>query len=223
MNGRTARRLAAVFGLGFAMFLPATAGATTNPAADVDIECVDKKAVATFNYSGMSPQWNLTATQKIHVDGVGKVKLHQWSGASSSSSRMSILIGSGRHTITASTVVTGAAGRVKAEARDSVRCGSPPPPPKVRATTARLIGPCGDPMYAAVFNNRKSDVASTFRWRYHQFGVGYVTLERKVRAGVRFRTGYKHVTGSTLTTIKAHGETLVRTTTAPGGNYAPCR
>jgi hypothetical protein len=206
-----------------ALVVPAASWATTNPAASVELECDGTKVRATFTYTGFNPanRFLVAAERVTGAAMMGRTHTLRLDAAGVDVSYLRPpLRSSGR--VDASTVVVSASGRVKAEASATVRCRKPPPPP-VRATSARLIGPCGDPMYAAVFNNRRGTVPVTFRWRYHQFGVGYTVLQRTIGAGKVFRTGYKHVTGSTATTVRAHGELLLRETTAPGGNYPACR
>jgi hypothetical protein len=168
--------------------------------------------VAEFAYSGLNPRNMLQAIEAI--SGAASASKSHTLTLDAQGNASSVLRGrrTGNGRVTATTVVVSA----------SIRCTPPPPPPE-EATSARLVGPCGDPMYAAVFNNRHGTRAVTFRWRYHAFGSGYTTLVKRVGAGRVFRIGYKHVIGSTVTTIRAHGDTLVRERTAPGGNYRPCR
>jgi hypothetical protein len=199
---------------------------TIDARATIALDCRSGRVVAEFDYSGFNPRnMHLQATEAIR--GAASASKSHTLTLDAQGNASSVLrarrTGNGR--VTASTVVVSASGRVKARASKTIRCTPPPPPPPPPedATSARLIGPCGDPMYAAVFNNRDGTRAVTFRWRYHAFGSGYTTLVKRVGAGRVFRTGYKHVTGSTVTTIRAHGDTLVRERTAPAGNYRPCR
>jgi hypothetical protein len=199
---------------------------TIGARATIALDCRSGRVVAEFAYSGFNPRnMHLQATEAI--SGAASASKSHTLTLDAQGNASSVLrarrTGNGR--VTASTVVVSASGRVKARESKTIRCTPPPPPPPPpkEATSARLIGPCGDPMYAAVFNNRRGTRAVTFRWRYHAFGSGYTTLVKRVGAGRVFRTGYKHVTGSTVTTIRAHGDTLVRERTAPGGNYRPCR
>ena len=99
-------------------------------------------------------------------------------------------------------------------------CEKPPPPD--RATSAKLEGPCGDPMYRAVFKTFGATGTTTFRWSYIAFGVGRVTLVKTIAPDKVFRTGYKHVAGGTGTWVSAHGERLLYQITAPPGTYRPC-
>jgi hypothetical protein len=99
-----------------------------------------------------------------------------------------------------------------------------------RATPARFrpsasfVGPCGDPWYAARFNNRKSNRAVTFTLRYVSYPSGRtVTFKRKVGKGRTYKSRFYHVVGSTTMTIRGPGTHLLRRIrTAPPGNYRPC-
>ena len=100
-------------------------------------------------------------------------------------------------------------------------CPKPPPPPRYRPK-AWLNGPCGDPMYRAVLDNRRSDRAVTFAWVRRSHGVWRVT-RRTVQAGKLVRTKYRHVDGLTTTRVRARGKVLVSLVSAPGGTYRACR
>lgn len=202
-----------------AVVLAPQAGATVDPQANISLFCRGDRVVAEFHYSGFNPA-NQFVTAVQRLEGKTKKITLAFDAEGDDTDVMRVRFLSGR--AQASTVVTSASGRIKAEAAANVVCKTPPPP-EPDATSARLIGPCGDPMYAAVFSNRGGTSVVTFRWRYHAYGSGYTTLVKRVGPDKVFRTGYKHVTGSTLTTIKAHGDTLVSERTAPGGNYRPCR
>lgn len=99
-----------------------------------------------------------------------------------------------------------------------LNCPLPPPPPHIEPV-AKLDGPHGDPWYRAIFNNKKSDRAVTFRWRYFDFTEGWTVLKRKVKAGHRAVTGFKHLKGNTFTRISAHHTLLLREQVAPPGTY----
>ena len=107
-------------------------------------------------------------------------------------------------------------------------CKKPPPPcdgdcsPPDRATSAKLEGPCGDPMYRAVFKSTGATGMTTFRWSYIAFGIGRVTLQKTIAPDKVFRTGYKHIAGGTGTWVSAHGERLLYEVTAPPGTYRAC-
>jgi hypothetical protein len=222
MSTRTKRAAVVIAAAILAGVLSSSASAQAQ--ATIALDCRSGRVVAEFAYSGLNPRnMHLQATERI--SGAASASKSHTLTLDAQGNASSVLrarrTGNGR--VTASTVVVSASGRVKAEASKTIRCTPPPPPPPEEATSARLIGPCGDPMYAAVFNNRDGRRAVTFRWRYHAFGSGYTTLVKRVRAGRVFRTRYKHVTGSTVTTIRAHGDRLVRERTAPPGNYRPCR
>jgi hypothetical protein len=205
------------------------ANAQAHPTAAADVACKEKRAVGTLTVTARSN--GMIAHLSLAIDGTPVVTRTRAFGTAGATYHLSYALPRGRHTVTASVVVNDADPNTqepRASASKSVKCNRstppppPPPPPPDRATSARLIGPCGDPMYAAVFNNRGGSRAVTFHWRYHAFGVGYVTLDKTIAAGKVFRTGYKHVTGSTITTIRAHGETLVSERTAPPGDYPSC-
>lgn len=205
--------------------LAAPANATTNPQANVTLDCRSRLVLVEFHYSGFNPaNQHLVAHERVTGGAYGSrthTLILDAEGDDTSYLRLGLLR---QQAVTASTEVTAANGRVKASATATIHCATPPPPPPdVEATSARLIGPCGDPMYAAVFNNRRGTTAVWFRWRYHSFNTGqYQWLVRKVRAGQVYRTGYRHVTGSTMTSVRAHGDVLLSERTAPPGNYRPC-
>jgi hypothetical protein len=90
--------------------------------------------------------------------------------------------------------------------------------------SASFVGPCGDPMYAARFNNRRSNRAVTFSLTYISAAPGRtVTITRRVRAGRSYTTPLFKVMGSSVMTIRGqNGRILRRIRAAPGGNYRPC-
>jgi hypothetical protein len=97
-------------------------------------------------------------------------------------------------------------------------------PVAVFRPTASFIGPCGDPWYAARFNNRRSNRSVTFTLTYVSYPSGRtVKVKRTVRKGHTYKTRHFHVVGSTIMTIRAPGKHLLRRIrTAPAGNYRPC-
>ncbi len=98
------------------------------------------------------------------------------------------------------------------------------PPCKERiviAPRARFIGPCEDPMYAAVFDNRDSNRSVTFRWYRRDDGILRVVV-RSVSAGHVARSAFRHVDGGSIMNITGHGEILRVKKAAPAGNYADC-
>jgi Ice-binding-like len=112
---------------------------------------------------------------------------------------------------------------------DSASCGgnatTPPGPPRFGLLgTARFLGPCGEPFYAAFFNNRRSTSRERFTFAYTSFLTHRVTRFRKtVAAGRAFTTPHFHVLGSTVMTITGqNGHILRRIRSAPPGNYPPC-
>lgn len=88
---------------------------------------------------------------------------------------------------------------------------------------ARLIGPCGDPWYRAVFDNSGGLDTVRFTWRFISEG-DVVKLHRTVPAGAKFRTGWRWVDGSKRTWIRSQttGERYVNRVSAPRGNYGSC-
>ncbi len=90
--------------------------------------------------------------------------------------------------------------------------------------TASFVGPCGDPFYAARFNNRLSNRTVRFTFTYTSYPSGRVVkISRRVARGHTFRTKYVHVVGSTVLTIRGPGTRILRQIrAAPPGNYRPC-
>jgi hypothetical protein len=168
--------------------------------------------VAEFAYSGLNPRNMLQAIEAI-------------SGAASASKS---------HTLT---LARRATPRACFEVAEPATAASPRRPSSFRRAFGaprrrhllrrrRALGSSDRAATRCTPRSSTTDTArerSPFRWRYHAFGRGYTTLVKRVGAGRVFRIGYKHVIGSTVTTIRAHGDTLVRERTAPGGNYRPCR
>ena len=210
-----------------ALALPGVANATTNPAADVVIRCLERNVVATFTYTGFSTQNNLTAQQSLH-GAVSASSTHAFSGPGSSDVLSRPLpAGAGPFTVHAMTEVFGGAGRLKASAEASVTCRfttpPPPPPPPVRINPrAHFWGPCGDPFYRAVLDNRRSDRAVTFRITYKPFGDPRRTLIRRVAAHRLMRTGLFDVAGSTWMTITGNRKLLDAQRSAPNAVYRAC-
>lgn len=102
-------------------------------------------------------------------------------------------------------------------------CTPPPPPVRLRPR-ADLVGPCGDPMYRARFDNTASTGKVRFRFSYLPYGLKTrVVVIRTLGAGSAIQTGYKHVQGGSLMVVKALGRVLVRQRSAPGGSYGACR
>lgn len=93
------------------------------------------------------------------------------------------------------------------------------PSRRVAAPRARILGPCGDPMYAFVLNNRRSDRPVTFRVQF--FGRhGWTTIKRTVGSGERVKTQYRWVKGHTRMTIqRGNGDLLARERSAAPGFY----
>lgn len=220
-----------------ALALSAPIGATTNPQAAVEIACLKEKQkiVVTFNYTGFSPQWNLTAMQSITVTGGGTFEYEEefhFQGPSGQSEMVVPLPSFRLISVHAMTVVRAAGGRVKAEGHAEIHCSNPPPPPPpppvVVNPSARFWGPCGDPFYRAVLNNRRSDRAVTFRVSYKPFGEPRRTISRRVPAHRLVWTGLFDVAGSTRMTIHAltlppRSRVLLRSQiSAPNRVYKPC-
>lgn len=100
----------------------------------------------------------------------------------------------------------------------------PPPPPVFRNPRARFDGPCGDPFYRAVFNNRHSNVSERFSFRYFSYAtMSYQHIRARVRAGGRHTTRYVHVLGgSRLAVYAAHKGLIAHKQAAAPGNYGAC-
>ena len=97
----------------------------------------------------------------------------------------------------------------------------------VKHPKAKFLGPCGEPFYAARFNNHFSTVYVRFHWTFTSFLTGQpTTISRVVPAGQRFTTRFHHVLGSTLMKITrgrvGHRRLLAQIRSAPPGNYGPC-
>jgi hypothetical protein len=89
----------------------------------------------------------------------------------------------------------------------------------------RFVGPCGDPFYAARFDNHRSTAAVRFRFVFTSFATHRrVQLTRRVASGRRYTTPFFHVLGSTIMTIRGgpHNRILRRIRAAPAGHYRPC-
>jgi hypothetical protein len=84
----------------------------------------------------------------------------------------------------------------------------------------RFVGPCEDPMYAAVLRN-KGDRGAAMKWVRIDRGARKV-IERWVPAHRTITTAFRHVDGGTVMLIKARGQVVARQRSAPGGNYADC-
>lgn len=191
------------------------AAATTDPAAAVRLGCVDGRAVATFTYTGFSARnLHLAATQTLDNHATASTKTFRFAGPGATDT-MSIRA-TGR--TWAMTQVRAANGRLKASASASIVCAAPDP---VRPS-ARFEGPCGDPFYRAVLNNRRSERPVTFRVSYQPFGEPRETLVRRVGAHKRLVTHWFDVAGLTRMTIHADGRLLVAQRSAPNRVYRPC-
>jgi hypothetical protein len=94
----------------------------------------------------------------------------------------------------------------------------------IRDPRARLFGPCGDPMYAAGFDNSRSNVSMRFTLRFYNPAWGWRTLSRVVEGGHRYISRYVYVQGATLITIRAGANTLVSkiSKVGPHGGFPPC-
>lgn len=95
-------------------------------------------------------------------------------------------------------------------------------PPDVVRPRAWFAGPCGDPMHAAVLDNRASTVPVTFRWYRIDGGVSRI-VKRTVAAGAKVRTAWRHVDGGTRMLVIARQRVIAVGTAAPAGNYRACR
>jgi Ice-binding-like len=112
---------------------------------------------------------------------------------------------------------------------NAARCGGnavtpPGPRPLGIHPSGRFIGPCGEPFYAALFNNRKSTTSVRFTFAWVSFFTHRIArFTHVVAAGREFKTPNFHVLGSTIMTITGeHGHILRRIRSAPPGDYPPC-
>jgi hypothetical protein len=83
---------------------------------------------------------------------------------------------------------------------------------------ARILGPCGDPMYGAVLNNRRSTVANGYkviRTGHDGRVVGKFNVERSNKKIV----GPFYATPGTMIKVKSGGVLLAKERAAKGGNY----
>ncbi len=95
--------------------------------------------------------------------------------------------------------------------------------PVIWRARGAIQGPCGDPLYRAVFDNRRSTRSVIFHFRFHQFSGGWMTVTKRVAAGRKFTTNYKHVLGdSRMTIVTGSGYRLATKRSAPGGSYGKC-
>ncbi|MEP7060572.1 MAG: ice-binding family protein [Actinomycetota bacterium] len=109
---------------------------------------------------------------------------------------------------------------------DASACGgdtSGPPSNSPEQPAGHFLGPCGEPFYAAVFDNRHSTVSMRFTFKFVKFSTHRVAhIARTVDGGARHTTAYHHVLGGSIMTISAGGNVVKRIRSAPGGNYPPC-
>ena len=96
-------------------------------------------------------------------------------------------------------------------------------PARARDPRARFNGPCGDPFYRAVFDNRRSSVPVTFRWHFKSYKLdAWVTRVRTVPAHTLVKTAWRQVVGRSHMTIRGGGQLLAQKDSAAPGNYRPC-
>jgi Ice-binding-like len=89
--------------------------------------------------------------------------------------------------------------------------------------SGHFLGPCGEPFYAAVFDNRRSATAFRFTFKFVRFSTRRVVhISHRVAAGGKYITSYHHVLGESIMKITAGGEVLKKIRSAPAGNYPPC-
>lgn len=90
--------------------------------------------------------------------------------------------------------------------------------------TARFLGPCFDPHYAAVFDNSESTVPVTFRWRFVRDVDDTVVVKvRTVPAHSVLTTWWNRVQPETWMRVRVLGVgLLVEQLSAPAGMYEPC-
>lgn len=106
-------------------------------------------------------------------------------------------------------------------------CVVPPKPKRhhvVVRPRAHFVGPCGEPMYRAVFRNTTAHRVR-FDWRYVSYPTGTVRhVVRTLKAHRSFTTRYVHVLGSTYMRITdARGQVLAAKHSAAPGTYRACR
>ena len=96
-------------------------------------------------------------------------------------------------------------------------------PARARDPRARFNGPCGDPFYRAVFDNRRSSVPVTFRWHFKSYKAdAWVTRVRTVPAHTLVKTAWRQVVGRSHMTIRGGGQLLAQKDSAAPGYYRPC-
>ena len=90
----------------------------------------------------------------------------------------------------------------------------------VRQTSVKWYGPCGDPMHGVVVRNT-GDFTETFKFKFDQFTVGWLTKTYVVAPHSTRWSGYKHVLGHTKMTVTNRGNVWTRWSAAPG-SYGTC-
>jgi hypothetical protein len=130
------------------------------------------------------------------------------------------------HTVT-STLTDGGGDCTPPTCKETNTCKPPVPHHHkkhiVRRPKVGIIGPCGDPFYAAVFDNLHSNRAVYFRWAYTSYATGRtVIVGRWVRAHRLVTTQFRHVLGYSTQYVWARRAFLKVRTAAPG-NYGVCR
>ena len=94
--------------------------------------------------------------------------------------------------------------------------------PDIVKPRARFLGPCGDPMYAAVLDNSRSNVPVTFTIRFVEKNKGVHVRTRVVKAGHLVITPYTlHALGGTRLVIRGNG-VILRSITAKHGGFPAC-
>ena len=88
---------------------------------------------------------------------------------------------------------------VLSQAQADVRCPGNAAPPVIDPV-GDIGGPCGDPAYYGIFDNRNSTVAVLFRFQWRNMSGVLRTVEKTVPAGAYFRTTQKLV--KPFTTIR---------------------
>ena len=100
-------------------------------------------------------------------------------------------------------------------------CSKPEEPkrkPKVVAPKARILGPCGDPWFGAVLNNKRSERPVAFVVRWHN-GNQWRTVKRVLRGGERKVFGPRYVIGGKRVTVRRGNGTLLASETFRAGFY----
>jgi hypothetical protein len=216
------RRLAPATALAVLATTLAAGGVSAHHPTDITVtpRCADRTLAVTVGYASFSDGHFLNIEVSYAGDGTEAVDTGPLEGTGTVTRRFGLDGYTGTVTVTAQAHEPDGSpeGKPVVVTRDY---SCPKPPPRVYEPRASLQGPCGDPMYRAVFDNRASNRDIPFKWVRRSHGVTY-RYRRTVPAGKRVFTPFLHVDGRTRTFVRARGETLVSIVSAPGGDYRPC-